>query len=298
MASFSAWIDAFRLRTLPLALSSVFLGALIAYSDGMFSVSVGILSVTTTLFLQISSNLANDYGDAKSGKDNADRVGPMRSVQGGGISLVEMKRMTIVFVILSLISGLALIYCANINFGYSILFFVMGIGAIAAAINYTVGKNPFGYIGWGDFFVFVFFGLTGVVGSYYLHTGIFSISILLPASSVGMLSAAVLNLNNLRDRVGDKKSGKRTLVVVIGAKWATAYHVFLLIGAISLALIYIYINYISLYQFLFLLITPILIFDIHKVVFNKEPYKLDSELKRIAIATLLFSILFGVGLIL
>jgi len=298
MASFSAWIDAFRLRTLPLALSSVFLGALIAYSDGMFSVSVGILSVTTTLFLQISSNLANDYGDAKSGKDNADRVGPMRSVQGGGISLVEMKRMTIVFVILSLISGLALIYCANINFGYSILFFVMGIGAIAAAINYTVGKNPFGYIGWGDFFVFVFFGLTGVVGSYYLHTGIFSISILLPASSVGMLSAAVLNLNNLRDRVGDKKSGKRTLVVVIGAKWATAYHVFLLIGAISLALIYIYINYISLYQFLFLLITPILIFDIHKVVFNKEPYKLDSELKRIAIATLLFSILFGVGMIL
>ncbi|MEA3504889.1 MAG: 1,4-dihydroxy-2-naphthoate polyprenyltransferase [Bacteroidota bacterium] len=298
MASFLLWIDAFRLRTLPLALSSIFLGSFLAYNEGVFSVSVAIFAVVTTLFLQISSNLANDYGDSKSGMDNDDRVGPLRSVQGGGISLLEMKRMMILFSVLSLVSGLALIYFANIDLGYSILFLVIGIGAIAAAINYTVGKKPFGYIGWGDFFVFLFFGLVGVVGTYYLHTGVFSLDIFLPASSVGMLSAAVLNLNNLRDRVGDEKSGKRTLVVAIGAKWATIYHVFLIVGSVIIALLYIYLNYTSLYQFLFLVISPVLIFNIRKVIFNTEPCKLDSELKKIAMATLLFSVLFGVGMIL
>ena len=220
MSTTKNWLVAFRLRTLPLALSSIILGSMLAYADGIFSWPVAILAVTTTLFLQILSNLANDYGDSVSGVDNEHRVGPSRSVQGGAITASQMRRAVFLFAFLSLASGIGLIIVGTrgLQLESTLIYLVLGLGAIAAAIKYTVGKNPYGYQGLGDLFVFIFFGLVGVCGTYYLHTHQLPWDILLPAASVGLLSVAVLNLNNLRDRESDAASGKRTLVVKLGSE--------------------------------------------------------------------------------
>ena len=165
-----------------------------------------------------------------------------------------MKITVVVFSILSLISGLALISLGNFE-AMSIKawgLFVLGIGAIAAAIKYTVGKNPYGYKGMGDFFVFLFFGLAGVIGTYFLHTGTFDVWLLLPASAVGFLSTGVLNLNNLRDIENDAKTGKNTLVVQRGSRWGKGYHVFLNIGAMVTMLMYGVFQFDSYWQWLFL----------------------------------------------
>ncbi|MEQ8337705.1 MAG: 1,4-dihydroxy-2-naphthoate octaprenyltransferase, partial [Cyclobacteriaceae bacterium] len=172
MSKFSIWLQAFRLRTLPLAISSILMGTLLAVSHGYFDTVIFILGVLTTIFLQILSNLANDYGDAKSGIDGEDRKGPSRTVQVGLITRQEMKRMLYIFVMLSLVSGVLLIILAlGDQWLNGLLFFFLGVGAIAAAINYTVGKNPYGYSGWGDLFVLIFFGFVGVLGSYFLLSG-------------------------------------------------------------------------------------------------------------------------------
>lgn len=294
------WIKAFRLRTLPLALSSVALGSFIAYYDGIFNLKVSLLAAATTLFLQVLSNLANDYGDSKHGVDGEDRVGPLRAVQSGDITALAMKRVVILFMFLSLVSGLWLIYegTRGISFFYVLLFLVLGIGAIAAAVKYTIGKKPYGYSGFGDLFVFVFFGLTGVVGTYYLNTHRLNWEVLLPASAMGFLSAGVLNLNNMRDRVNDKVNGKHTLVVMMGIEKARWYHLFLLLGSVVAGLSYMLLNYHSPFQMLFLITIPMLWINVVVVFRNSIPEELDPYLKKLAIASLLFSLSFGIGLIL
>jgi 1,4-dihydroxy-2-naphthoate octaprenyltransferase len=300
MSSTKAWIKAFRLRTLPLALSSIALGSFLAAFETKFNWIVFILAFTTTLFLQVLSNLANDYGDSVSGADNDERVGPERAVQSGLISLSQMKKMMIVFVGLSLFSGVWLIYegTKGLDLWYVFGFLGLGIAAIGAAIKYTVGKNPYGYMGLGDLFVYLFFGLTGVMGTYYLHTHTFDWLILLPASSLGLLAAGVLNLNNMRDRESDSNAGKRTLVVYIGAKAAKVYHLFLIIGSMLLAATFTYLQFESWFQLLFLVAVPLLILNIRAVVANSNPAALDPQLKQLALTTLLFAIMFGLGLIL
>ena len=294
-----AWIEAFRLRTLPLALSSVALGCFVAYSDGMFNQKVSILAAATTLFLQILSNLANDYGDSKHGVDSSERVGPVRAVQSGIIAPLAMKRMVILFMGLSLVSGLWLIYegTKGIPFIFVALFLVLGLGSIAAAVKYTIGKNPYGYSGFGDLFVFIFFGLTGVLGTYFLNTHTLKWEVLLPGAAMGFLSAGVLNLNNMRDRVNDKENGKNTLVVIMGIEKARWYHFFLLLGSVVSGLTYMIINYHSPFQMLFLLTLPLLWINVVVVFKNTIPEELDPYLKKLAIASLLFSITFGIGLI-
>ncbi|MCB2219579.1 MAG: 1,4-dihydroxy-2-naphthoate polyprenyltransferase [Bacteroidetes bacterium] len=294
-----AWIHAFRLRTLPLALSSVALGCFIAYYDGEINWTVSILAATTTLFLQILSNLANDYGDSKHGVDNTHRVGPVRAVQSGVVSPKAMKRVVILFILLSLVSGLWLVYegSRGIPFGIVFVFLVIGLGAIAAAVKYTIGQNPYGYSGFGDLFVFVFFGLTGVIGTYFLNTHQFNWELLLPASAMGFLSAGVLNLNNMRDRVSDQISGKHTLVVKMGIEKARWYHFSLLLGSIITGLVYMLINYHSPFQMLFLLTIPLLWINVVVVFKNQVPEELDPYLRKLALASLLFTITFGVGLI-
>ncbi len=294
-----AWIEAFRLRTLPLALSSVALGCFVAFFDGMFSLKVSILAATTTLFLQVLSNLANDYGDSKHGVDGSERVGPVRAVQSGVIAPASMKRMVILFMGLSLVSGLWLIYegTRGIPFYYVLFFLVLGLGAIAAAVKYTIGKNPYGYSGFGDLFVFIFFGLTGVLGTYFLNTHTLKWEILLPGAAMGFLSAGVLNLNNMRDRINDKESGKNTLVVIMGIEKARWYHFFLLLGSVISGLTYMLINYHSPFQMLFLLTIPLLWINVVVVFKNTIPEELDPYLKKLAIASLLFSLTFGIGLI-
>ncbi len=294
-----AWIEAFRLRTLPLALSSVALGCFVAYYDGMFNLRVSILAAVTTLFLQVLSNLANDYGDSKHGVDSSNRVGPVRAVQSGVIAPAAMKRMVITFMILSLASGLWLIYegTRGIPVLYVALFLVLGLGAIAAAVKYTIGDNPYGYSGFGDLFVFIFFGLTGVLGTYFLNTHTLKWEVLLPGAAMGFLSAGVLNLNNMRDRVNDKESGKNTLVVIMGIEKARWYHLFLLLGSVVTGLTYMIINYHSPFQMLFLLTIPLLWINVVVVFRNTIPEELDPYLKKLAIASLLFSLTFGIGLI-
>ena len=293
------WIKAFRLRTLPLALSSVALGCFVANYDGALNWKVCVLAASTTLFLQILSNLANDYGDSKHGTDNLDRVGPLRAVQSGIISPKEMKQVVILFMTLSFISGLWLIYegTKGIPVINVFLFLVLGLGAIAAAVKYTIGNHPYGYSGFGDLFVFIFFGLTGVIGTYYLNTHKFNWEILLPASAMGFLSAGVLNLNNMRDRVNDEISGKHTLVVKMGMQKAKWYHFFLLLGSVLSGLTYMLINYHSPFQLLFLITLPMLWINVAVVFKNTVPQELDPYLKRLALASLLFSFAFGIGLL-
>lgn len=300
MNMFKSWIHAFRLRTLPLALSSIILGGFLSASDQKFSLLITLLAVITTTLLQILSNLANDYGDYKAGTDNKNRVGPERTMQSGKITTFKMKVAIYLFVLLSIISGSALIYFGTegIPLTNFFIFFGLGILAIAAAINYTIGKNPYGYKGYGDLFVLIFFGLVGVLGTYFLNTHQFKWEILLPAFSVGMLSMAVLNLNNMRDIENDEKSGKITLVVKLGAKNSKFYHGILIWSSIALAVTFMVLNFQTWYQFIFLITLPLFIKDLIKILDNENPADLDPFLKKQAIHTLLFSITFGLGLIL
>lgn len=295
-----AWLHAFRLRTLPLALSSIIMASMLAASTHKFSWSITILATLTTLLLQILSNLSNDYGDAVSGIDNDERVGPVRAIQSGAISAEEMKQMMILFVGLALVSGLLLIYQGtyHLEMSYGLIFIMLGVAAITAAIKYTVGKNPYGYRGMGDFYVFVFFGLIGTMGTYFLQTSTLPFSIFFPAFSVGLLSVGVLNVNNMRDIINDEQSGKRTIVVMLGSHIAKIYHLLLIGVAFLSALIYVVINYASLYNFLFLIAFIPLVFHARRVWTNNEPVLLDPELKILALCTLLFSVLLGLGFML
>jgi len=294
------WLKAFRLRTLPLAVSATTLGSFLGFAENRFRWGVFIFSTLTTLLLQVLSNLANDYGDAKKGTDNEHRIGPLRVTQSGLVTQRQIQWMIGIFVLLSLVSGSLLIW-SGLRGGNKLiyfLFFLLGFSAIYAAIKYTIGKRPYGYVGFGDIMVFIYFGILGVAGTYFLHTQSFHLTILLPASSVGLFSAGVLNLNNLRDHDNDALNGKNTLVVRMGVPWAKIYHVVLLFTALVLAVIYTVLHFESYYQLIFLLPVPLLISDVLTVITNTVPVELNRELKRLAVATLLFSLSFGLGLVL
>ena len=299
MASKKAWITAFRLRTLPLALSSVILGSLLALYNHSFHWDILILAVTTTLFLQILSNLANGDGDAVHGVDNHGRVGPQRGIQKGEITLGDMKTAVIIFILLSFISGVLLLFIAFRGYSFSngLIMFLIGIAAISAALKYTVGKNPYGYAGLGDFAVFIFFGLVGVLGTFFLQTHFVGVPEILPAMSIGFFSTGVLNLNNLRDRKNDAAYGKHTIVVKLGVSKAKMYHTSLLISGMVCAIVYSIFSNAGIWQWIYLLTFPLLVRSIIVVNKNSNPALLDPELKKLAISTLLFSVLFGVGLV-
>lgn len=298
MNNTSAWIQAIRLRTLPLAMASIGMGSFLAEAHGKFRWPVFILSALTTVLLQILSNLANDYGDSKHGADHDGREGPSRAVQSGAISPGTMKLAIYLLTILSLLSGSALlvISLSGISIEFIILF-IIGLLAIGAALNYTMGKNPYGYAGFGDFFVILFFGFVGVMGTYFCHTGSIDTQALLPAFSCGLLSSAVLNVNNIRDIQSDAKAGKRSIPVRIGRKNAVIYHWILIGGALISTIIFVMLNYQSPAQFLFLITTPLLLFNAYKVNVITESKKLDPLLKQMAITTLLFIITFGIGML-
>ena len=294
------WISAFRLKTLPLALSNTIIGSCLAAADDKFRWSVFALAALTTVLLQIMSNMANDYGDFVNGKDTAERIGPKRMVQSGEITPKTMLRGIIIIGILCAVSGvsLVLIGTAGMNIYNLLIFGLLGIAAIAAAIKYTVGKNPYGYRGLGDIFVFIFFGLVGVIGTYFLHTQSFQWDLLLPASAIGFLSTGVLNMNNMRDYEADKNAGKKTIVVAMGTQKAAFYHLFLVGGAGILTIIYTIINYESPWQWLFLLSFPLLFLNLKKVFTYKNALELYPELPRLSMASLVFALTFGIGLIL
>ncbi len=305
------WIEAARLRTLPLSISGILVGSIYALANptkevltptDVFSWKVFSFAILTTLGLQILSNFANDYGDGIKGTDNDDRVGPKRAIQSGVISPAAMKTGIIVTSLLTLISAIALIYFAfgEENIGYSLFFLVLGILAIASAIRYTVGNTAYGYRGYGDMFVFVFFGLVSTLGVNFLHSKQVDLQLVLPAISIGLLSTGVLNLNNMRDEISDRKVGKNTLVVKIGGANAKKYHFFLVITAmvcmVIFALIYNGVGF-KFDQYLFLFAFIPLTIHLRRVARNKDPRALDPELKKLALSTFFLSVLLCLGLI-
>ncbi|RKN09179.1 1,4-dihydroxy-2-naphthoate octaprenyltransferase [Aquimarina sp. AD1] len=298
MTKFKAWISAARLRTLPLSVSGIIVGSALA---GGFGVSIIFwLAIATTLGLQVLSNFANDYGDGVKGTDNEDRVGPQRALQSGAISDKEMFVGIVLTSIITLFLAIFLIY---VSFGkeyffYSIFFFLLGIAAIAAAIKYTMGNSAYGYRGLGDVFVFIFFGLVSVVGCYFLFTKDLNGLIFLPATAIGLLSSAVLNLNNMRDHDSDKKSKKNTLVVKLGIAKAKMYHYFLILGAIFSMLVYLIYTYKNYFNLLFLMVLIPLLIHLNKVIKTKDTKNLDPELKKVALSTFFLAILFSLGQIL
>ncbi len=297
MRKLGVWIKAFRLRTLPLAISSILMGTLLAIGDGYFDLWIFTLGLLTTVFLQILSNLANDYGDATSGVDGADREGPSRAVQSGLISRQEMKVLLYLFAGLSLLAGVLLIWFAlGTDWSLGLVFLVLGLGAIMAAIKYTVGKSPYGYSGWGDLFVLIFFGFVGVAGSYFLLSKQFNPILLLPALSTGLFAVGVLNVNNIRDIESDKRNGKYSIPVRLGRDRAVIYHWILLSTGLFSATLYTLLNNgDSWLSWLFLLTCPLFFLNARAVYTKKTAAALDPYLKQMAISTLLFVILFGIG---
>jgi 1,4-dihydroxy-2-naphthoate octaprenyltransferase len=289
------WIAAFRLRTLPLALSSIGMAGFLAASAGKFNGTIFFLCCLTTIFLQVLSNLANDYGDSVNGADHAGRKGPQRSVQSGAITAGQMRKAIALFVILCLVSGVSLLLVSfGMDWSSVFFFFVLGLLSIAAAIAYTMGRKPYGYAGLGDLSVLLFFGCVGVMGSLYLFTKEIKTDDLLPALSCGFFSMAVLNINNIRDIESDRSAGKFSIPVRIGREKAIRYHWFLLGSGWLAAIVYILMNYQAPFQFLFLIVAPL--FIINGLAVSRRPSsELDPYLKQMALSTLLFVIVFGIG---
>ncbi len=289
------WIQAARLRTLPLSVSGIIVGSAYAYHQGFSDWRILVLALLTTLGLQVLSNYANDYGDGVKGTD-ANRIGEKRLVAAGVITAEQMKKAVLLTAVLTFIVALILIYVAfgKENFGLSLIFILLGIGSIGAAIKYTVGKNAYGYSGFGDIFVFLFFGWVSVIGSNFLFTHIIDWKLFLPATAIGLLSVAVLNLNNMRDIENDKIAGKNTLVVKMGLAWAKKYQHFLITIAFVIFFVFsIGINirfYSSFLVFLFFLK------HLEKVRKAKKYEDFDPELKKVALGTFVLSILFWLSL--
>lgn len=293
------WIQAARLRTLPLSVSGIIVGSFYAMSQAMFNWKIIIFALSTTLGLQILSNFANDYGDGIKGTDNEDRVGPKRAIQSGAITPVAMKRALVITSILTLISAILLIYVAfkDHNLGFSLFYLGLGILAIASAIQYTVGNSAYGYRGYGDLFVFLFFGLVSTLGIYFMFAKEMDWFLVLPATAIGFLSVAVLNLNNMRDEASDRKSNKNTLVVKMGGANAKVYHYFLVISAMILILEFSYFEDFNIDQYIYVLAFIPLIKHLVTVYKNKNPKELDPELKKVALSTFALSILLSLSFI-
>lgn len=293
------WVEAARVRTLPLSVSGIIVGSFYAMSQGMFNWKIVVFALLTTLGLQILSNFANDYGDGVKGTDNQDRVGPMRAIQSGVISPAAMKKAMVLTSAITLLFAVLLIYFAfkDHYLLYSFIFFVLGILAIASAIRYTVGKGAYGYRGFGDLFVFVFFGLVSTFGVYFMFSKSIDWLLLLPAIAIGFLSVGVLNLNNMRDEASDRKSGKNTLVVKMGGAAAKKYHYFLVISAMILVLVFAFLNDFHFDQYIFVVAYFPMISHLITVYRNQNPKFLDPELKKLAISTFLLAVLLALCLI-
>ncbi|WP_080779363.1 1,4-dihydroxy-2-naphthoate octaprenyltransferase [Chryseobacterium phocaeense] len=304
----SDWIKAARLRTLPLSLSGIIMGAFIAkwrlYGEGgTWDWRIFALALLVTLLYQILSNYANDYGDGVKGTD-AKRINEAeaRAVASGRITAKQMKNAVILFSALSLVATVALLYIAFFpDFMKEFYIFIgLGVACILAAIGYTVGKKPYGYMGLGDLFVFVFFGLVSVCGSYFLFTKTFSWDMLLPGTAVGMMSMAVLNLNNMRDIESDRLSGKNSFALRIGFRNAMIYEMVLLQLPLVLILIFLGINGFLQSQNYYVFIVMILLIPMaklrRKIMSVKEPKELDPFLKQVGILTFTMAVLTAIGL--
>lgn len=304
MADLKHWLHAFRLRTLPLAASSIIVGSALAFERSRLSCGgpdwriVTGLALLTAILLQVLSNLANDLGDHQHGTDNAERVGPQRSVQSGSISPAAMRRAMLLCGSLAFVSGIMLIVTALGLTITTLVFLLLGLLAIGAAVKYTFGRSPYGYAGLGDLSVLLFFGIVGVCGTYHLHTRTFDPMVLLPAFGFGLLSAGVLNVNNLRDIKNDKASGKITLAVRLGFDGGKGYHGILIVVGLLCLILFTAMRFHGMPQWAFLLTAPLIASHMRTVLRAHDPGSLDPQLKRLALGTFLTALAFSAGLIL
>ena len=294
-SKFKIWLQAARLRTLPLSFSGIIVGNGLAYGIDPFSFVILFLSLATTIAFQVLSNFANDYGDGVKGTDNESRIGPARVLQQGLLTKEELKRGIQICAVVSLLLAFALIYVAfgTSDLLFSLIFILLGIASVVAAIKYTVGTNAYGYRALGDLFVFLFFGGVSVLGSYFLQAQEFQINLILPATALGLLSVGVLNLNNMRDIHTDKEVNKITMAVLLGASLSKAYHAFLLIGAVLTCVFYVKMD--TQPACLFMIAVLPMMIHLRRVLGYTDPKEFDPELKRLALCTFLFSILFAIG---
>ncbi|MEH8034007.1 1,4-dihydroxy-2-naphthoate polyprenyltransferase [Gallibacterium anatis] len=290
------WFETARPKTLPLAIASIVTGSALAYYYHQFNGTIALLALITATLLQIVSNFANDYGDHIKGSDTAERIGPLRGIQQGAITFSQLRLGLILVTLASMISGAALIAVACQTWNDVLAFIVLGILAIIASITYTVGKKPYGYMGLGDVSVFIFFGLLGVCGTFYLQSHLLNWAMVLPAMMSGLLAVAVLNINNLRDIEQDKKSGKNTLIVRIGAVAGRYYHISLLILATLFALLFALYHFQHWYSFIFILVLPLLAKHAVFVMNHRDALQLCPMLAQMAKLALLFNIIFSLGL--
>jgi 1,4-dihydroxy-2-naphthoate octaprenyltransferase len=293
-----AWLESLRPRTLPLAFASIVVGASLAWWQGVFDPAVTLLALLTAGLLQILSNLANDYGDAEKGSDKPDRIGPLRGMQKGVITQQQMKIALIITVVLICLSGLALVSVACHSLADVLGFLLLGLLSIIAAITYTVGTRPYGYMGLGDISVLIFFGWLSVVGSWYLQSHSLTFSVFLPATASGLLATAVLNINNLRDIDSDRENGKNTLAVRLGPVLARRYHVGLLMGALLCLALFNLLWLHSLWGWLFVLAAPLLIRQARYVIRERDPVAIRPMLERTVKGALLTNLLFALGVVL
>ncbi|OTP95891.1 1,4-dihydroxy-2-naphthoate polyprenyltransferase [Gilliamella apicola] len=292
------WIISLRPKTLVLSLSAILMGNALAYWEGSFDLLIMLLSIITASLLQILSNLANDYGDAIKGSDDQNLSGHKRGLQLGLITLNQLKKALWINTFLCIVFGLILINFACNNIYELLSFILLGLLSIIAAITYTVGKKPYGYIGLGDLSVLIFFGLVSVIGSYYLQTKTLSMLIILPALGCGLLSVAVLNINNLRDIDSDRMNHKRTLVVLMGKELGRVYHLLLLVISLCSFSLFAY-NYLqTCWSWLFMLCLPLLIRHIYAVFQFKTAKDAFPLLLQMVKLALLINLLYCLGIIL
>jgi 1,4-dihydroxy-2-naphthoate octaprenyltransferase len=257
------------------------------------------LTLITAILLQILSNLANDYGDFVHGADHAERKGPSRAVQSGDISVELMRKAIYLVVLLTAVFGAILLLGAiGLQGGAGlIVFLLVGAVAIWSAVSYTAGSLPYGYAGLGDLAVFLFFGLVGVLGSYALQKLSLTPTLLLPATSIGLFSVAVLNVNNMRDIDADRQVGKNTIPVRLGLERARIYHWLLLLGGFLVTLFFVALDFSSLWQLLFIITLPLFARN-GWAISQKSAAALDPYLRQMSLATFLFVLTFGFGTIL
>jgi len=287
------WIVAARLRTIPLSVSGILIGSFAAFSENKFNISIFLTAIFTAISYQILSNFSNDFGDGIKGTDD-NRIGPERVVQSGRISRSEMKQGIFILIIISFSLTLSLVLLSFWGNAINLIFFILlGLLAITAAIKYTVGENAYGYSGFGDLFVFLFFGLISVLGSNYLFTSTLSYILIYPSCIIGLLSVGVLNLNNMRDIENDRKSKKNTIAVKLGVFKSKLYHFFLIFSAIVLITIFHVKIESNSNLLLFLIVCNILwlIFHVFQVLKIKTPKKFDEFLKPLGLSAFLYSII-------
>lgn len=291
-----ACIKSMRLRTLPLSLAGVILGVMLAADNTVVSPWTAGLILLTTVSLQILSNLSNELGDTLSGTDSADRQGPKYALGSGDMTIGDIKKLILMFIGLCVISGLAMI---QVSFGSlfkteSICLEVLGAAAIAGAMKYTLGKNPYGYRGLGDMSVFIFFGLVSVLGGYYVAAReLPPLIMLLPASAIGCFSVGVLNVNNIRDMKTDAVN-RVTVAIKLGMKGARIYQTILVTLGWALILVFCAVYDFAPGHYIFIITLPLYIKHLQGV-WTRSERALDPMLPMLVISTFVLSILAGAG---